>query len=131
MGNKKDLQYIENLERAITEKYGKETVVNPKSQWSQKKEKEYIKQLKKLAKKQDAKREQEEKVEINGFLAPKKLLNKEQDRNCPVCNTYSFDPKDDVYMKKFDCCYKCYIQWVHEREERWKSGWRPEKAGDK
>ena len=130
MGNKKDLQYIENLERAITEKYGKETVVNPKSQWSQKKEKEYIKQLKKLAKKQDAKREQEEKVEINGFLAPKKLLNKEQDRNCPVCNTYSFDGGDNVYMSKFGCCFKCFVHYVEDREERWETGWRPN-TGDK
>jgi len=33
-------------------------------------------------------------------------------------------------MKKFDCCYECYIQFVDGREERWKSGWRPQ-LGDK
>jgi len=33
--------------------------------------------------------------------------------------------KDDLYMNKFDCCWKCYIQWVEDREERWLEGWRP------
>ena len=35
--------------------------------------------------------------------------------------------KDDLYMNKFECCHTCYIQWVEGREERWESGWRPEK----
>ena len=69
-----------------------------------------------------------EKVEVNGVLIPKKLFTKDsQNRTCPVCNTYSFNSKDDVYMKKFECCCKCYIQWVDGREERWKTGWRPDK----
>ena len=53
--------------------------------------------------------------------------------SCPACDTtqeYSFDLKDDVYMKKFDCCCKCYFQWVEGREERWKTGWRPNNAND-
>ena len=130
MSDKKDLQYLENLERAISEKYGKEAVVNPRSLWTKEKEQEYIEQLKKQTKKDNAKREQEEKVEINGFLVPKKLLNKEQDRNCPVCNTYSFDGGDNVYMSKFQCCFNCYVKYVEGREERWKTGWRPN-TGDK
>ena len=125
MSDKENLQYIENLERAIVEKYGKEAVVNPRSGWSKKKEKEYIKQLKKLTMKDDAKRVKEEKVEINGFLVPKKLLNKEQDRKCPVCDAYSFDGGDNVYMSKFGCCFKCYVKHVEGRKERWKTGWRP------
>ena len=56
----------------------------------------------------------------------KKLLNRDSKRACPVCETYSFQIKDDVYMNKFDCCFDCYIQWVEGREERWKTGWRPE-----
>ena len=42
MSDKKDLQYIENLERAISEKYGKEAVANPRSSWTKEKEQEYI-----------------------------------------------------------------------------------------
>ena len=48
-------------------------------------------------------------------------------RSCPVCNTYSFKSNDDVYMTKFECCFKCYTQWVEGREDRWKNGWRPNK----
>jgi len=33
-------------------------------------------------------------------------------------------------MNKYNCCYNCFIQYVHGREERWKSGWRPN-IGDK
>ena len=58
-------------------------------------------------------------------LISKKLFNKDNNRNCPVCHAYSFDSRDDVYMTKFDCCYKCYIQWVEGREDRWSTGWRP------
>lgn len=132
MKKHKDPDYIAKLEKAISDKYGKETIVNPRGSWDDEKEKIHQEQLHKLNQKQDTLDEINEKIEVNGILVPKKLLIREsQDRTCPVCNTYSFNPKDDVYMKKFDCCYKCYIQWVHEREERWKSGWRPEKAGDK
>jgi len=34
-------------------------------------------------------------------------------------------------MNKFDCCYKCYWQWVEGREDRWKTGWRPNKEENK
>ena len=66
-----------------------------------------------------------EEEQVNGVFIPKKLLNKESNRSCPVCKTYSFKSNDDVYMTKFDCCEKCYIQWVEDREERWLKGWRP------
>ena len=62
---------------------------------------------------------------VNGVLISKKLLMRESKRSCPVCSTYSFKSNDDVYMSKFECCEKCYIQWVEGREERWKTGWRP------
>ena len=62
-----------------------------------------------------------------GFLFRKNYLIKNLERSCPICNTYSFKSNDDVYMTKFDCCEKCYIQWVEDREDRWKKGWRPSK----
>ena len=125
---KKDLNYIANVEKAISEKYGAETVQNPKNLWSKEKEEQYLVQIKKLQEKTDRLQQKIEKVELSGFLISKKLLNKDSNRTCSVCNTYSFDSKDDVYTNKFDCCFKCYIQHVENREERWLKGWRP---GDK
>ncbi len=126
----KDPHYVVKLEKAIAEKYGKEAIQNPKSGWTPEKEKEYIEQVKKIQEKRNQKQEASEKVETNGFLINKKLLNREQKRNCPVCESYSLEMRDDVYMTKFDCCFKCYIQYVEDREERWETGWRPN-TGDR
>lgn len=126
--SKKDLNYIANVEKAISEKYGAETVQNPKNLWSKEKEEQYLLQIKKLQEKADRLQQKIEKVELSGFLISKKLLNKDSNRTCSVCSTYSFDSKDDVYTNKFGCCFKCYVQHVEDREERWLKGWRP---GDK
>ncbi len=122
----KDPNYAVKIEQAIAKKYGEETVANPKSQWDDEKEKEYLEQLKDayLA---DAETEDLDKEEIHGVFIPSKLLKEESKRACPVCNTYSFKSNDDVYMTKFECCFECYIQWVEDREERWNKGWRPNK----
>ena len=69
-----------------------------------------------------------EKVEVDGVLIPKKLLNRETNRTCPTCEEYSFSSRDDVYMIKYDCCHKCFIQWIEDREQRWLDGWRPNKG---
>ena len=124
----KDYNYIAKIEKAIQDKYGEETVQHPRANWTDEKEEEYIQQAKKLYQKTHKAVEAKDKVEVDGFLISKKLLNKDTTRRtCPVCKTYSFSKKDDVYMNKFECCYKCYIQWVDNREERWLSGWRPNK----
>jgi len=121
----KDPNYAVKVEQAIAKKYGDETVANPKSGWDDEKEKEYLEQLKEtyLA---DAETEDLDK-EVFGVFIPSKLLKEESERSCPVCNTYSFKSNDDVYMTKFECCFKCYVQWVEDREDRWMKGWRPQK----
>ena len=121
---KKDPNYVVKVEKAIAEKYGNDTIQNPKKYWTEEKEKEYLSQLKEFHKERDDS-EDYNTDEINGVFIPKKLLNKESDRSCPICKTYSFKSIDDVYMTKFDCCFKCYVQWVEGREERWLKGWRP------
>jgi len=126
----KDLDYIARLEKAIKKKYGKETIINPKSNWTDEKEKEYLEQLEELYKKERDLNDQAEKVEKDGFFLSKNLINKKSKRKCPVCDIYSFKVKDDLYMNKFKCCWKCYIQWVEGREERWEKGWRPENEID-
>ncbi|HHZ96526.1 MAG TPA: hypothetical protein EYN67_13465 [Flavobacteriales bacterium] len=120
-------EYIAKLEQAITQKYGVEAINNPRRFWSPDKEKEYIQQSleerQKFAKLSDI----QDKVEQDGFLINKKLLTRDHNRTCPVCKKYSFRPKDDLYMNKFEACFECYIQYVEDREERWATGWRPNK----
>jgi hypothetical protein len=111
----KDPNHLIKVEKAIQEKYGAETVQNPKTNWDQEKEKEYLQQIKKISKFEQPK----EKLEVEGVLMPKKLFRKESKRTCPTCKVYSFDMKDDMYMAKFKCCFKCYVQHVEGREEKW------------
>ena len=120
----KDPNYAVKIEKAISEKYGKEAVVNPKSEWNNNKEKEYLEDLK--TNYRHGKTEST-RVDLDGVLISEELLNRESERSCPTCNTYSFKSVDDLYMTKFNCCFKCYIQYVEGREERWKKGWRPNK----
>jgi hypothetical protein len=122
---KKDLNYIAALEKAVKEKYGDLATMNPKHFWNEEKEKEYIEQTKKAVVKERTSQESKEKVELEGVLIPKKLINKTSDRQCAVCKAYSFNKKDDVYMNKFVSCYKCYMIYIEGNEERWASGWRP------
>ena len=99
-----DLNDIARFEKAIAKKYGNEAIENPRKHWN------------------------DEKVELDGFFICKKLLTRETTRRvCPICTTYSYKIRDDVFMNKFDCCFSCYIQHVEGREERWLTGWRPEK----
>ena len=122
---KKDLNKIAKIEKAMSKKFGKESIVNPKSGWDDKKEKEYLENLKEFYSEQS--KQDEDKINEDGFFIARNLINKEINRVCPVCDTYSFSGRDDLYMNKFECCEKCYIQWVEGREERWHDGWRPDK----
>ena len=122
----KDPNYAIKVEQAIAKKYGNETVVNPKSQWNDEKEKKYLDELKQVYY-NNVDEEDHIKEEVNGVFIPKKLLKEESNRSCSTCKTYSFKSKDDVYMTKFGCCWNCYIQYIEGREDRWKKGWRPNK----
>jgi hypothetical protein len=124
----KDPNEIVKIEKAIAQKYGEDTIANPKHYWNEEKEKEYVEQLKELSAIQIKQEEKDQKVNIDGIFISKKLLNKDSKRTCPICSVYSFSIKDDLYMNRYECCYKCYIQWVEGREERWKTGWRPNES---
>ena len=119
--------YVAKLENAISEKYGIEATHNPRRHWSPEKEKEYIEQSIKEREKFAKLAATQDKVEQDGFLINKKLLTRDQNRTCPVCYKYSFHPRDDLYVNKFEACFKCYIQYIEDREERWTTGWRPNK----
>ena len=120
-----DLDYVAKMERAIAQKYGRDTIKNPKSGWDEDKEKLYLRELEEKEQKR-AKLEQElEKVEIGGFFVSKKLLNRKIVTNCPVCSKKMNNVMDDIYLNKYECCESCYIKHVENREERWSNGWRP------
>tara|TARA_R100001480_G_scaffold90502_1_gene97178 strand:+ start:1646 stop:2032 length:387 start_codon:yes stop_codon:yes gene_type:complete len=116
---------IAAVEQAISKKYGEETVQNPKANWDETKEKEYLEQSKEFYQKSYKNQEQQEKVDIKGIKVSKKLLNRESLRCCSVCGSYPKKSMDDVCLTKFECCNKCYLQYVEGREERWLKGWRP------
>jgi len=133
-----DTNRVARIEKAISKKYGHDAVINPKSLWDDQKEEEYLEQLKKLSKKERKRKEETVKIEKDGFFLPKNLINKKSERTCSGCNEYSFSKQDDVYMNKFECCFKCYVRWiepggtkqrgdmpVEDRKERWLRGWRP------
>ena len=124
-----DSDRIAAIEQAIAEKYGAETIQNPKGNWSETKEKDYLEQSRQFYKKRRKNEEWQEKVDVNGIKISKKLLNRESLKSCPVCGSFPKKSMDDVCLVKFDCCGTCYIQHVEGREERWLSGWRPNKEG--
>ena len=100
----KDPDYLIKVEKAIQKKYGDEAIQNPKANWDEDKEKEYLSEIKKIYKESKT----NEKVEVNGILMPKKLFMRESKRTCPVCEVYTRSLKDDVYLTKFKCCFKNY-----------------------
>ena len=123
--NEKDPNRIAAVEKAIAEKYGKETIENPRSKWNEEKEKEYLEQMSEFYSKIKRNESQQEKIDINGIKVAKKLLNRESLKCCPVCGSFPKKSMDDVCLLKYECCSKCYIQYVEGREERWTEGWRP------
>jgi len=122
---KEDPNQIAAVEKAIAEKYGSETIQNPRGNWDETKEKEYLEQMKEFYQKTQQNEAWQEKVDVNGIKISKKLLNRESLKCCPVCNSFAKKSMDDVCLVKFECCSKCYVQFVEGREERWLKGWRP------
>ena len=123
--SKKDPNDIAAIEKAIAQRYGEEAIKNPRADWDEEKEKEYLQQMRELYARTTKNREREEKVDVNGIKVTKKLLNRESLKTCPVCGAFPKSVKDDVCLVKFDCCNNCYIQYVEGREDRWLEGWRP------
>lgn len=119
---KRDLNEIAKIEKAIKDKYGPQAIENPRKFWDEEKEKKYLEDLQVFYLK---KKESEILHDAENLKIKKKKLSKSSERVCPVCSSYSVDQMDDLYMTKFECCFKCYIQYVEDREERWNSGWRP------
>ncbi len=41
---------------------------------------------------------------------------------CPICEFYLRDHR--TYWT-WGCCELCFIEFVEDREQRWRDGWRP------
>ncbi len=125
---KENLDKIGKFEIEISKKYGESAIKNPNSDWSPEKEKIFQEEQKRLLEKEQKHSVQEEKVELDGFYVPEKLLNRQSKTDsCPVCNKFITKIRDEIYLLKMECCYRCYVEHVEHREDRWKSGWRPSK----
>lgn len=125
---KKSIEYLGKLEQAIKKQYGEEAIANPRQYWTPEKEVTYQQQIKENAQKVFKNEENEDKVEKDGFLISKKLVNKKNSNKCHICDKYLLTTEDEMYLLKFECCSTCYVQYVEDREERWKNGWRPTKS---
>tara|TARA_Y100000034_G_C6634389_1_gene277086 strand:+ start:203 stop:568 length:366 start_codon:yes stop_codon:yes gene_type:complete len=112
----KDPNYVIKLEKAIAKKYGELTIKNPKSFWDDEKEREHLEELKKFYDREY------KSIDEKGFLE-----TIEKNNTCPYCDIYSLSVRDDTYMNKYGCCFKCYIQYIEDREGRWLDGWRPKR----
>jgi hypothetical protein len=123
----KDYDYLASVEKAIAEKYGKDTVQDFRSSWEEDREKEYLEQLKDRREK-GYKKQYKKTVSLDeNTIIHERPIEVTIDRSCPVCKTYSFSGKDDLYMNRFKSCYRCYIDFIQDREDRWRDGWRPNK----
>jgi len=125
MKPRRTLEELQQIEWAIKQKYGDLAVADPRQFWNADKEEDLKKQLKENETKYLLREENEEKTEKDGFLISKRLLTARKSESCPVCKNYFTETKDSVYLLKFECCQKCYILYVEDREERWNLGWRP------
>jgi len=125
MKTRKDPNYLAAVEKAIAEKYGKDTVQDFRNEWAEAKEKEYLNQLKDMRVKRDKFSATLEETIVGDVKIVKRRTKQKDERTCPVCKTYSFSRKDDLYMNRFKCCYDCYVDFIEYREEAWNNGERP------
>ena len=122
---KRDTNYIAAVEKAITEKYGQNTAQDFRNEWADEKEKEYLRQLAELQEKRDRTLQDKEEIVIGDIKITKRRTRQKENRCCPVCKTYSFSKRDDLYMNRFESCHGCYLDFIEYREEAWGNGERP------
>ena len=119
---KKDYDKIAKIEKEISKKYGKETILNPKSLWSPEKEEKHLEHAKKFYEKNKEIKSLKKEYSAAG---PSSAWSP-----CDTCGKLFMSPRDQVYMNKYECCDDCFIVFVEDREERWLNGWRPDKQRD-
>ena|SRR3990167_7148408 len=114
----KNWDHIAKLEKAISDKYGKESIVNPKSLWNEEKEADYLQQIKEAFFVQNEYHNKELELSSGVFLV-EKLFIRENKNICFLCKKYSFSKKDDLFLTKYECCCLCYYEHIEGREKKW------------
>lgn len=105
---KKDLNKIAQIEKAISKKYGKEAIQNPKSNWNEKKEKKYLADVKRFYTR----------------TSPNMLKKyKHKFKNSCVCEAcgkedYFFSLLDDKSFARWNVCHSCYIDNIQGRPDK-------------
>lgn len=110
---KKNIDYnqIAAYEKAIAQKYGEVATHNPASYWTPEKEKEYLKQLKKIVETDNSNKV----ITEAGFLLDEKLVNITKISSCNKCASRITTLNDKVYFNKLNVCEKCYILYYEGR----------------
>ena len=82
----KDPNRVAAIEQAIAKKYGEEAIQNPRANWTEEKEKQYLEQMSEMYKKVRHNEDSGEKIDINGIKVSKKLFRK----LLPFCNSFFY-----------------------------------------
>jgi len=109
-----DYKQISALEKAIEEKYGQQAILNPSDLWTPEKEKVYLDQVRSVEK-YYRQQPHEQCVDQGGFIMKEKLVNKNNFKNCLLCNKQAYKSEDEIYMQKFNSCFRCYILKIEGR----------------
>lgn len=117
---KDDLNQIAKIEKAIKAKYGSQAIKNPKSGWSPEKEEKYKRDVKDFYRKKSR----------NGH--GERLSAASADTNKPSCEVCSkafhfMTIADEIEYIRWGVCSACHVFHIQAREQRWLSGWRPDK----
>ena len=123
---KKDYNYIASVEKAIAEKYGKCAAQDFRGSWDEESEKDYLGQIRKKNEIKNRDNFKKEETLVGDIRITRRAKEEEEaSRICPVCKTYSFSMKDELYMNRFQCCHKCFYDFVDGQQNRWADDWRP------
>lgn len=104
----KDLNKIAKIEQAISKKYGKDAIQNPKANWTELKEKQYKVDVKKFYDRTLTNLKKEYKARL-------------QDECCAICGKdyFFFKLLDESSFTKWSACYNCFIEKIQGREAEW------------
>jgi len=117
---KYDDKQISAFEKAIEEKYGIDAILDPSSFWTPEKEKAYLDQIKSVEK-YYRQQPYENYVDQGGFILKEKLVNRSSFKSCSLCGEQAYKTNDELYMTKFNTCFKCFVKYIEGRETKWQT----------
>lgn len=108
---------FDQVEKEMVKKYGECILQDPEVFWDPQKEQRYRADIKKIKQEESLVVETEVAKEV--FIQNKLLINSK--RLCFICDKNFFGYFDELYLNKFECCFKCYVQYVEGREDKWET----------